>query len=162
MDINAIRGLFPALDSEEALLDNAGGTQVPRFVADRVRDYMLESFVQPGADYETSRRATATVDRAHELVTMLLGAGGAGHVALGASTSSLLARLGHCIGRAGAGVRNEIVVAESGHEANIGPWVKLGERGFAVRWWRFDRVRLEGPLAALAGLLGPRTRLVAL
>jgi cysteine desulfurase family protein (TIGR01976 family) len=162
MDNDAIRGLFPALDSDVALLDNAGGTQVPRFVADRVRDYMLGSYVQPGADYETSRRATACVARAHELIALLMGAGGEGHVALGASTSSLLARLGHCYGRAGAGARREIVVAESGHEANIGPWVKLGERGFDVRWWRFDRERQECPLAALGGLLGPRTRLLAL
>ncbi len=162
MDIESIRELFPALDSEEALLDNAGGTQVPRFVADRVRDYMLGSYVQVGADYETSRRATTTVARAHELVDLLMGAGGEGHVVLGASTSSLLARLGHCFGRAGAGDRNEIVVAESGHEADIGPWVGLGERGFTVRWWRFDRERQECPLEALGDLLGPRTRLVAL
>jgi cysteine desulfurase family protein (TIGR01976 family) len=162
MDTTAIRGLFPALDSGVALLDNAGGTQVPRFVADRVRDYMLGSFVQVGADYETSRRATATVARAHELVALLMGAGEEGHVALGASTSSLLARLGHCHDRAGAGGRDEIVIAESGHEANIGPWARLGERGFAIRWWRFDRERQECPLEALGGLLGPRTRLLAL
>jgi cysteine desulfurase family protein (TIGR01976 family) len=162
MDTDEIRGFFPALDSPIALLDNAGGTQVPRLVADRVRDYMLGSYVQPGAGYETSRRATATVARAHGLIALLMGAGPEGHVALGASTSSMLARLGHCYGRAGAGARSEIVVAESGHEANIGPWAKLGERGFDVRWWRFDRERQCCPPEALGELLGPRTRLLAL
>jgi len=35
-----------------------GGSQVPGAVADAVRDYMVSNYVQLGADYPVSRRAT--------------------------------------------------------------------------------------------------------
>lgn len=38
------------------------------------------------------------------------------------------------------GPGDEIVVQESGHEANIGPWVRLAEdTGAQLKWWSFDR-----------------------
>ena len=67
LSVDEIRGLFPAIRAcPDALLDNAGGSQVPRQVADAMRDYMLTNYVQLGADYDTSRRSTETVERAHE------------------------------------------------------------------------------------------------
>ena len=161
-DRDRIREWFPALDADEVFLSNAGGSQVPSPVIDGIGDYLVSSFVQPGADYAASRRAGETVARARALVARLMGAEGAGHVALGASTSSLLSRLAEAVGRAGPGARDEIVVAESGHEANVGPWVRLADRGFRVRWWRVDPERQLCPLEALAELVGERTRIVAL
>ena len=54
-----IREQFPGLTrSSDVLLDNAGGSQVPACVADAIRDYMLSTYVQLGADYQTSKRST--------------------------------------------------------------------------------------------------------
>jgi cysteine desulfurase family protein (TIGR01976 family) len=156
-----LRRSFPALGSAELLLDNAGGTQVPRAVADRVRDYMLSCFVQVGADYATARAATATVARARTAVAALLGAG-PGQVALGPSTSALCAMLADCYRRAPRTTRNEIVVSEAGHEANAGPWARLAREGFEVRTWRLDRARQECPIEELERLVSDRTLLVAL
>lgn len=157
-----IRAHFSALEGEDVFLDNAGGSQVPVAVADRVRDYMLTTYVQVGADYETSLRATATVERARELVRVLMHSAGVGEVVLGPSTSALLAMLADCYGRVPDPSRNEIIVAESGHEANVGPWVRLADRGFRVVWWKVDPERQACPVEALEAMLGRKTRIVAL
>ena len=87
-----IRSAFPALAHDPVFLENAGGSQVPAVVADRMRDYMLTSYVQLGAGYPLSERATATVDEAHDFVRLLFN-GSAGEVILGPSTSALLRML---------------------------------------------------------------------
>jgi cysteine desulfurase family protein (TIGR01976 family) len=158
----ALRSRFPALQGGDVLLDNAGGTQVPAAVADRVRDYMLRSFVQVGADYAVAKAATATVARARSVLRTLMGAGAAGEVALGPSTSALCAMLADCYRRAPRSSRNEIVVSEAGHEANVGPWLRLAREGFVPRLWRLDRAAQECPLAELERLVSERTLLVAL
>jgi cysteine desulfurase family protein (TIGR01976 family) len=156
-----LRGRFPGLAGGDVLLDNAGGTQVPSAVADRVRGYMLGSFVQPGADYGRARLATETVARARATVEALMGAG-PGQVALGPSTSALCAMLADCIRRAPRSGRDEIVVCEAGHEANVGPWMRLGGEGFRPKIWRIDAASQECPLEELERLVSERTLLVAL
>jgi cysteine desulfurase family protein (TIGR01976 family) len=154
-----IRNAFPALAGDTVFLENAGGSQVPAAVVDRVRDYMTGSYVQLGAGYPLSEEATRVVDDAHDLVRLLMN-GADGEVVLGPSTSQLLRTLaGSYAGVLGAG--DEIVVAEIGHEANLGPWKWLQRFGVELRWWRVDPASCESPLEALAGLLSERTALVA-
>ncbi|MBD3857247.1 MAG: cysteine desulfurase-like protein, partial [Acidobacteria bacterium] len=64
-DRQRIRTQFPALAGDTVYLENAGGSQVPAIVADSIRDYMLTSYVQLGAGYPLSHRATELVDEAH-------------------------------------------------------------------------------------------------
>lgn len=52
-----------------------------------------------------------------------MGAASAGRVALGPSTSQLLASLGECYAQL-LGPGDEVVVQESNHESNAGPWVR--------------------------------------
>jgi cysteine desulfurase family protein (TIGR01976 family) len=154
-----IRAAFPALAGDTVFLENAGGSQVPAVVADRIRDYMLGSYVQLGAGYPLSGRATALVDEAHDFVRLLFN-GSDGEVILGPSTSALLQMLA----ASSAGVLipgDEIVVARIGHEANIGPWKSLRRFGVELRWWEMDPETCSSPLANLEGLLGERTALVA-
>ena len=76
-----IRSAFPALAGDTVFLENAGGSQVPAVVADRIRDYMVSSYVQLGAGYPLSQRATAMVDEAHEFVRLPeVGISGTGHM----------------------------------------------------------------------------------
>ena len=62
IDVQRIRDQFPALSGDTIYFDNAGGSQVPRCVADAIHRYLLESYVQLGAEYPMSRRCTRTVD----------------------------------------------------------------------------------------------------
>jgi cysteine desulfurase family protein (TIGR01976 family) len=155
-----IRQQFPALAGPTVFLENAGGSQVPRSVADGMRDYMLSTYVQLGAGYELSQRATRLVDEAHELVRLLMN-GGDGEVILGPSSSALLEMLAGCYATV-LGPDHEVIVAETGHEANIGPWKHLERHGPRLRWWRMDTDTFTCSLERLDELLSDRTALVAL
>jgi cysteine desulfurase family protein (TIGR01976 family) len=154
-----IRGQFPALEGTTVFLENAGGSQVPLIVADRVREYMLSSYVQLGAGYARSEQSTRLVADARDFVRLLMG-GREGEVILGPSTSALLQMLADCYSRVLL-PGQEVVVAESGHEANVGPWQRLERTGVVVRWWRLDPETCTCPLDRLEPLLTERTALVA-
>ncbi len=155
----AIRDRFPALDGDTIFLENAGGSQVPAVVADAIRDYMLSSYVQLGAGYPMSQRATALVDEAHSFVRLLMN-GGEGAAILGSSTSALLRMLANCY-REALGPGRAVVVAETGHEANVGPWKHLAASGCELRWWKMDTESFSCPIEALDELLDDRVALVA-
>lgn len=157
-----LRARFPGLASGEVLLDNAGGSQMPAAAIDRVCEYLCDSFVQLGAEYSASRRAAATVGAAREMLAALMGAGDAGSVAIAPSTTSAFALLAEAYARSPRAERDGIVVCEAGHESNVGPWLRLGERGFRVRTWRVDPTSGASDLEALEELLDERTRLVAI
>ncbi|MHC4350816.1 MAG: aminotransferase class V-fold PLP-dependent enzyme [Planctomycetota bacterium] len=157
-----IRAMFPALAAcPDVLLDNAGGSQVPVSVADAIRDYMLTTYTQLGGDYETSRRSTETVRRAHDFIKLFVNGVGRGEVMLGSSTTAQCIMLADCYRRAAREGRDEIVIAETAHEANAGPWARLAEEGFRVRIWPVELESLELRPDALADLLSERTAVVA-
>ncbi len=158
--VEQIRARFPALGRSMALLENAGGSQVPIDVADAIRSYMLESYVQLGAGYEMSNVATATVNAAHSLVNLIVNGVGRGHVILGPSSTQLCHLIAGCYAET---IRpgDEIVIAETGHEANIGPWVRLERAGATIRWWKVNRDAADCTLHGLDAVLSPRTRIVA-
>ena len=153
------RSQFPALATGTVFLENAGGSQVPVQVADRINSYLLESYVQLGAGYELSRRSTDLVGEAHAFVRLLMGGEG-GEVILGASASSLLHMLADCYSKVlESGL--EVIVAQTGHEANIGPWTRLERYGIQTRWWEMDPENFACSLNQLEDLLSDRTALVA-
>ena len=158
-DRDRIRSQFPALGGDTVFLENAGGSQVPAVVADGIRDYMLSSYVQLEAGYPLSRHCTELVATAHDFVRLLMN-GGDGEVILGSSTSALLQMLAGCYSTA-LTPGSEIVVAQTGHEANVGPWKKLERFGFPLRWWEMDPDTCTCPLERLEALLNDRTALVA-
>ena len=158
-DRQRIRAQFPALAGDTVYLENAGGSQVPAIVADSIRDYMLTSYVQLGAGYPLSLRATELVDEAHDFVRLMMN-GQDGEVILGSSTTALLQMLAKCYAQV-LEPGSEIVIAQTGHEANVGPWKMLDPLGFSLRWWEMDPTDYTCPLSELEDLLSDRTALVA-
>ncbi len=73
--LDQVRAQFPALAGETVFLENAGGSQVPGFVADRMHRYLTRTYVQLGAGYPLSQQCTATVDDAHEFARTFVNAG---------------------------------------------------------------------------------------
>ena len=159
-DIDVLRSQFPALARDTVLLENAGGSQVTLQVADAIRDHLLDDYVQLGAGYPASDRATATVERAHRFMDRFVNGEGIGRVILGSSCTSLMHVLAHSIART---IRpgDEIVVCEQGHEANIGCWVELERQGAVIRWWRVNPDTGSLALKDLESVLSKRTRIVA-
>jgi hypothetical protein len=161
LDLPAIRSEFPALAQDFVFLDNAGGSQVLRRVADRVRDYMLSSSVQLGASYVHSQEAGAKVLQARQSVARLVNASHDEEVVMGGATTALMFQLIQAIlpqVRPG----DEVILTNTDHEANIGAWLRLQAAGATVHFWNVNPQTLELDLADLQRLLSPRTMWVAM
>jgi selenocysteine lyase/cysteine desulfurase len=143
LSLDQVRAMFPAVSVPRfslgyAFFENAGGSQVPALVADAVRARMVRAHAQLGAGYIHADRADACADAAHAVVRAVMGVrAGDGDVALGPSTSQLLANLARAFeGSASLAPGDEIVIQRASHEANVSPWTRLADRvGCDVVWW---------------------------
>lgn len=159
LDMDFVRRQFPALSGDWVFMDNAGGSQVLSRVADRISDYLLTSNVQTGATYAPSQRSTERVREARNAFARYLNAADAGEIVMGASTTMLIRVLSEAMtGRLSAG--DEIIVTNTDHEANIGPWLKHEARGVVIRFWNCNPETLELDLDDLKALMSERTKLV--
>nr|WP_315240971.1 cysteine desulfurase-like protein [uncultured Albidiferax sp.] len=160
LNLDHIRAEFPALSNDCAYLDNAGGSQVLRRVADRVRDYLLTSSVQLGASYAQSQDAGAKVLAARRAVAELINAPFDDEVVMGGSTTSLMFQVTQAI-QLGIRPGDEVIVSNTDHEANIGGWMRLQAAGAVVKVWEVNPETLVLDLADLDRLLSPRVKWVA-
>jgi cysteine desulfurase family protein (TIGR01976 family) len=160
LDLSYVRQQFPALAGDWVFFDNAGGSQTPQVVGDRILDFLYQSNVQLGASYRVSQTATERVAAAQAGLATLINASDPNEVVLGASTSALLRVLAHCLGQTLA-PGDEVIVTNCDHEANISPWMDWQALGVTVKVWTVNPQTLELELEALADLLTPRTKLVA-
>jgi cysteine desulfurase family protein (TIGR01976 family) len=160
LDLAAIRREFPALNDSVVYLDNAGGSQVLRRVANRVHEYLITSSVQLGASYPQSRLAGERVLAARRAVAELINAAHDDEVVMGGATTALMFLLTQAL-LPGIRPGDEIIVTQSDHEANIGGWMRLEQAGAIIKVWRVNPDSLELELADLQQLLGPRLRWVA-
>lgn len=161
LNLDRIRSEFPALNSDCIYLDNAGGSQVLRRVADRIRDYLLTTSVQLGASYAKSQEASQRVLDARRSVAQLINAAQDEEVVMGGSTTGLMFLLTQAI-RPSIRAGDEIIVTNSDHEANIGGWMRLAEAGATVKIWQVNLDSLQLELADLSKLLTSRTKWVAM
>ncbi|MDX2132132.1 MAG: aminotransferase class V-fold PLP-dependent enzyme [Planctomycetota bacterium] len=184
--LDEIRSQFPALDAGTVYLDNAGGSQLPRCVIAQAARCLRETYAQLGGDYAPSLAASQNLRRAHEVAKVFVHASPrefapaeetSGSVIIGHSSTALCHLLASCYASAadrarqaaaGSGasrpVRDEVIVATAGHEANIGPWLRLAERGWKVTLWptEIDDEGLWRPrVGTLERLISARTRVVA-
>lgn len=154
-----LRTQFPSLSGAQIFLENAGGSQVPKSVPDRMHEFMLEAYVQTGANYPASALATETFARAHAFANTLMNGDGIGSTVIQPSCSQAVKHLAESwsyVLQPG----DEIVVAQNGHEANIGAWLKLDRFGVKTVWWEVDRDFRDITLDGLRKVLTERTRLV--
>ena len=157
--VETVRGEFPSLNRGENFIffDNAAGAQVPQVVFDAVNKHLLENNVQRGGRYAKSREVDAVIARARESVAVLVNARHPSEIAFGMNATSFIRLISLAIGQTLA-ERNEIIVTDMDHEANIATWLALPNAKFA--WWK---IREDGNLHVedLQRLLSSRTRLVA-
>ncbi len=162
IDLRTIRAQFPALSQDMVFLENAGGSQAPRQVADAVYDYLTRTNVQVGGEYDTSKTCSRIIADAHAFMNTFFNGHGVGLPIFGSSCTTLMLRLAGMYGDAIDATRDEIIVSEAGHEANIGPWLRLKDRGYTIKWWEADSESGRCSLDQLRDLLSERTRIVAL
>jgi len=159
--IERVRAAFPALTRPPGFIffDNAAGAQVPQVVLDAVNHHLLECNVQRGGRYAKSREVDEMVLRARHSVADLVNAYDAREIAFGMNATSFIRLVSLAIGQM-LGERNEIVVSEMDHEANVATWLALERSGAKFSWWK---VRDDGNLHVedLIPLVSSKTRLVA-
>jgi cysteine desulfurase family protein (TIGR01976 family) len=166
MPVEGIRASFPALLRQEggvpvAYFDGPGGTQVPRLVADSMTQYLLHHNANTHWAYPTSAETDALLAGARTVLADFLGAT-AGEISFGANMTTILFHIARAIGR-GIEPGDEIIVTELDHHANVAPWQALArERGAVLKWLPLDLTTFRHEEGALARLLSPRTRVVAI
>jgi cysteine desulfurase family protein (TIGR01976 family) len=131
-----IRSHFPAMERQHrghpvAYLDGPGGTQVPRAVVDRMTEYLYHHNANTHWRYPTSSETDELImDARRALAEFVHGA--PEEIAFGANMTTLTFHLARALGR-GWSERDEIVVTELDHHANVAPWRALErERGVRV------------------------------
>ena len=153
-----VRAQFPSLESGFAFLENAGGSQVPRQVFDRINTLLSDGYVQTGAGYPASDVVDQVVLEAKAFANVLMNGEGVGTTVIGPSTTDLIYRLAHSLEFKPG---DEVVISIANHESNIGPWARLEKRGVTVKWWGVDSETGAYSYDALESLLSAKTKLVA-
>jgi cysteine desulfurase family protein (TIGR01976 family) len=156
-----LRAQFPALERAGAFVffDNAAGAQVPQVVLDAVNRHLLERNVQRGGRYPQSIAVDATIAGARASVAAFINASRAGEIAFGMNATSFIRTISLAVGLT-LRERNEIILTDLDHAANVETWLALERMGAKFVWWK---MRADGCLHPddLKGLLSARTRLVA-
>ncbi len=159
--IESVRSSFPALHRmpEFIFFDNAAGAQVPQIVLDAVNRHLLDCNVQRGGRYAKSQEVDATIARGRQSVADLLNARDASEIAFGMNATSFIRLVSEALGQT-LGSRNEIIISDMDHEANVATWLALERNGAKFVWWK---IREDGNLHVedLKPLLCSKTRLVA-
>jgi cysteine desulfurase family protein (TIGR01976 family) len=164
--VTEIRAHFPALERVHngypvAYFDGPGGTQVPRYVVEKMADYLYHHNANTHWAYPTSAETDAALENAREIFAEFLNASPT-EIAFGANMTTLTMHLARALGlnyKPG----DEIVVTELDHHANIDPWRHLEiERGVTVRIVRMDTATGQLNRDDLESFIGPKTKLVAI
>ena len=157
----ALRAQFPALQRAGSFVffDNAAGAQVPRGVLDAVNRHLIEHNVQRGGRYPQSLAVDAAIARARESVAAFVNARRPEEIAFGMNATSFIRTISLAVGLT-LQDRNEIIVTDLDHAANVETWLALERMGARFHWWR---MRADGCLYPedLKPLLSDRTRMVA-
>src|SRR5581483_8053471 len=114
--------------------DNAAGAQLPQSVLDAVAEHLLERNVQRGGRYLKSREVDRMI--AGERVAAWINARDPSEIAFGMNATSFIRLVSLAIGQTIEPERNEIVVTDLDHEANIATWLALERNGAKFVWWK--------------------------
>ncbi|TIX84097.1 MAG: cysteine desulfurase-like protein, partial [Mesorhizobium sp.] len=159
--VDKIRSMFPALQQagDFIFMDNAAGAQIPQSVLDAVTNHLVAHNVQRGGRYGRSVTVDQAIADARESVALLINAYSPAEICFGMNATSFIRLVSLGIGQM-LQERDEIVITDMDHDANIATWLALAPAGAKFKWWR---MREDGNLHVddLRPLISDRTRLVA-
>ncbi|HVN75683.1 MAG TPA: SufS family cysteine desulfurase [Thermoanaerobaculaceae bacterium] len=167
LDSRALRGRFPILGRTVhghrlVYLDNAATTQKPAAVLEALRSYYSESNANVHRGVHTlAEEATALYEACRARVARFVSAPEDRAVVIVRNATEAINLVARSWGGA-LSPGDEVLLSEMEHHSNLVPWIMLArERGVALRHVPItDDGRLD--MDAFAGLLSPRTRIVAL
>ncbi|MGL4281207.1 MAG: aminotransferase class V-fold PLP-dependent enzyme, partial [Albidovulum sp.] len=140
LDMSFVRAGFPAFSvpglADKAFFENAGGSYACAPVIDRLTRFYRERKVQPYAPYAAATAGGAEMDEARARLAAYMGIK-THELSFGPSTTANTYVLAQAFRRALL-PGEAIVVTDQDHEANSGPWRRLGEEGAEIREWKID------------------------
>ena len=167
-DVERVRADFPILSRTVhgkplTFLDSGASAQKPRQVIDALsRCYESEYANIHRGVYELSAKATDAYEGARARVQRFVNARSASEIVFTKGATEAINLVATSWGGAFLGEGDEVVLSVLEHHANIVPWQLLRERtGIVLKVVPTDE-RGAFPLDAYEGLVGPRTKLVAL
>jgi cysteine desulfurase/selenocysteine lyase len=168
LDLSRIRADFPALARRVnghplAYLDSAASAQQPSAVIDAVAEYARAHHANVHRGVHTlSQEATAMYEGAREKARRFVNAASVAEIVFVRGTTEAINLVAQSFGRPRLAAGDEIVVTRLEHHSNIVPWQLVAAQTGA----RLRVVPIDGrgvvDFEAYLGLLGPRTRIVAL
>jgi cysteine desulfurase family protein (TIGR01976 family) len=160
LDVDAIRGRFPALAARAAYFDGPGGSQVPQPVIDAMTAYLRDSNANLGGAFRTSRESDEVMELGRAAAAEFTGGDPEG-IAFGANMTTLNFQLAHAVART-LEAGDEIIVTALDHDANVSPWLLVAEdHDLVVRPAPLREHDVTLDVDALEELIGERTRVVA-
>lgn len=165
-DVDEIRREFPILSRRVnnrplVYLDSGASAQKPRPVIEAMTRAMEGSYANVHRGLHTlANETTDAYEKARESVRRFINADSAGEVVFTKGATEAINLVASSFGQS-LKAGDEIIVSQMEHHANIVPWHFLRERLGVVL--RFIPVTDDGALDmdAYRGLLGPKTRMVA-
>src|SRR6185312_7983650 len=135
--VEQARAMFPALQQagDFIFFDNAAGAQIPQGVLEAVQNHLVGHNVQRGGRYGRSVKVDQTIAEARESVAVLINAYSPAEICFGMNATSFIRLVSLGIGQM-LGERDEIIVTDMDHDANIATWLALESAGAKFVWWR--------------------------
>ena len=161
LNVDTVRGHFPALVAETIYFDNPGGTQVALEVIQRMQRYLQYTNANHGGEFRTSRESDAVVADARQAVADFLHAARPEEIVFGPNMTTLTLSISRSLART-LQPGDEIVVTRLDHDANVAPWLLIAEdRGCTVRWVDFHPEDCTLDMGSLEQQINERTKIVA-
>jgi cysteine desulfurase / selenocysteine lyase len=165
-DVQALRAQFPILSRQVhgrplVYLDSAASMQKPEAVITAMADFQRTSYANVHRGLHTlANEATQAFEDARQKVATFIGAGSVEEIVFTKSATE-------AINLVAAGISqnlkpgDEIIITEMEHHANIVPWHMACQRSGASLKWAPILANGALNMQALASLIGPNTRMVA-
>ena len=165
--LEKIRAEFPRASTDlngrkRAFFDNGTGTLVVRRAARAEAEARVDCSANVEGVFDESRKADEVILEGRTAVADLLNAPSPDNIVSGESATSLLFSLSYAMSKELTG-RQNAVLTEYEHYANISPWVELKERG-KLREVRFARLKADDgtlDIENLKSLIDDNTRIVS-
>lgn len=162
LDLDFIRQQYPVFQNSDyadwAFFENAGGSYVPKQVSSRLQRFFTDYKVQPYGQYAPSIAAGKAMDEGYQCIADLINAS-VDDITIAPSTSLNTYVLAQAIApmlKPG----DEVIVSNQDHEANIGSWRRLADKGVVIKEWGVDQQSGELDCDDLAKLINAKTKLI--
>jgi cysteine desulfurase family protein (TIGR01976 family) len=164
LDVGWVRDQFPSLKLQvngnlAAFLDGPAGTQVPKQVMDAIQNYLQKANANTYGAFATSWRTNEVILQAREAMADFFNCG-ADEVVFGQNMTTITFALSRAIARE-LNAGDEIVVTTLDHDANVGPWRALEEKGIVVRQVDIREADCTLDLDDLKKKISDKTKVVA-